>query len=137
MLRRLVSFAEPFILLLLATVLLASLLPPRGAMAAVVASAADVGIVGRAGLSTRDYSQSVIVSANVGNTLPVVGLFTGGPQVAAALLLFSQIFKKPLKDMGQVYYAVDGTWDEPVIGNSNSEHFAETSSMAGCINTAE
>lgn len=45
MLRRLVSFAEPFILLLLATVLLASLLPPRGAMAAVVASAADVGIV--------------------------------------------------------------------------------------------
>jgi uncharacterized protein YhdP len=99
--------------------------------------AADVGIVGRAGLDTRDYSQSVIVSANVGNTLPVVGLFTGGPQIGAALLLFSQIFKKPLKDMGQVYYAVDGTWDEPVIGDSSSQHFAETSRMAGCISATE
>ncbi len=45
MLRRLLSFVEPFILLLLATVLLASLLPPRGAMAGIVATAADVGIV--------------------------------------------------------------------------------------------
>jgi uncharacterized protein (TIGR02099 family) len=97
--------------------------------------AADVGIVGRAGLSSRDYNQSVIVSANVGNTLPVVGLFTGGPQVAAALLVFSQLFKKPLKDMGQVYYAVEGSWDDPVIGNADSQHFAETSSLAGCLNS--
>jgi uncharacterized protein YhdP len=94
--------------------------------------AADVGIVGRAGLVTRDYDQSAIVSANVGNTLPVVGLFTGGPQVAAALLVFSQIFKKPLKDMGQVYYSVQGSWDEPSIDSANSERFAETISVAGC-----
>jgi uncharacterized protein YhdP len=99
--------------------------------------AADVGIVGRAGLVSRDYDQAAIVSANVGNTLPVVGLFTGGPQVAAALLLFSQIFKKPLQDMGQVYYAVDGSWDEPVIDTANSERFAEISSLAGCITVAE
>jgi uncharacterized protein (TIGR02099 family) len=99
--------------------------------------AADVGIVGRAGLHSRDYSQSVFVSANVGNTLPVVGLFTGGPQVAAALLVFSQIFKKPLQDMGQVYYAVDGSWDAPVIGNANSQHFADVSNVAGCINPSE
>lgn len=45
MLRRLLSLFEPFILLLLATVLLASIVPPRGAMAGVVATAAEVGIV--------------------------------------------------------------------------------------------
>ena len=99
--------------------------------------AADVGIVGRAGLNDRDYDQAAIVSANVGNTLPVVGLFTGGPQVAAALLVFSQIFRKPLKDMGQIYYSVIGNWDEPDIGTSNSQQFAEVSSMAGCINATE
>ena len=91
----------------------------------------------RAGLNDRDYDQVAIVSANVGNTLPVVGLFTGGPQVAAALLVFSQIFRKPLKDMGQIYYSVNGGWDEPDIATSNSQRFAEISGMAGCIKAAE
>ena len=62
--------------------------------------AADVGIVGRAGLLTRDYDQTAVVSANVGNTLPLVGAVIAGPQVAAALFVFSQIFKKPLQEMG-------------------------------------
>jgi len=96
-------------------------------------TAADVGIIGRAGLEARDYDQSVIVSANVGNTLPVVGVLLGGPQVAAALLVFSQIFKKPLKDMGQVYYAVEGSWDEPTVDKADSQRFADTSTLAGCI----
>lgn len=95
--------------------------------------AADVGIVGRAGLNTRDYDQAAIVSANVGNTLPVVGGLLGGPQVAAALLVFSQIFKKPLKDVGQVYYSVVGPWDDPLIDNVSLEQFAKTSSLADCI----
>lgn len=45
MVRRLLSFFEPFILMLLGTVLLASLLPARGQAAAIAADAADVGIV--------------------------------------------------------------------------------------------
>lgn len=95
--------------------------------------AADVGIVGRTGLLTRDYDQAAIVSANVGSTLPMVGFFAGGPQVAAALLLFSQIFKKPLKDMGQVFYSVAGSWEEPVIDLADSEFFAAVTSRAGCL----
>jgi uncharacterized protein YhdP len=95
--------------------------------------AADVGIVGRAGLVTRDYEQVAIVSANVGSTLPVAGFFLGGPQVAAALLVFSQVFKKPLKDMGQVFYSVTGSWDDPGIDVSDSQRFAAVSSLAGCI----
>ncbi|HSD68827.1 MAG TPA: AsmA-like C-terminal region-containing protein, partial [Woeseiaceae bacterium] len=99
--------------------------------------AADVGVVGRAGLFSRDYSQIAVVSANVGNTLPVVGAVVAGPQVAAALLIFSQIFKKPLQEMGQVYYAIDGSWDNPAIDNTSALRFAESSALAGCVDTAD
>jgi len=95
--------------------------------------AADVGIVGRAGLETRDYDQAAVVSAAVGNTLPVAGFFLGGPQVAAALLVFSQIFKKPLKNVGQIFYSVSGSWDEPLIESAGDLEFAQISSRAGCI----
>jgi uncharacterized protein (TIGR02099 family) len=99
--------------------------------------AADVGVVGRAGLSSRDYSQTAVVSTNVGNTLPIVGAVVAGPQVAAALLIFSQIFKKPLQEMGQIYYAIDGSWEEPAIDNTNALRFAESSALAGCLETVE
>lgn len=103
----------------------------------VAGTSADVGIVGRTGLVTRDYNQSAIVSANVGNTLPVVGGLIGGPQVAAALFIFSQIFRKPLKDVGQAYYSVDGSWDEPIIDRADSQRFVETSSLASCIDVSQ
>lgn len=45
MLRAILSFFEPFILMLLGTVLLASLVPARGAWVPITAAAADVGIV--------------------------------------------------------------------------------------------
>ncbi len=95
--------------------------------------AADVGIVGRAGLASKDYDQTAIVSANVGNTLPIVGAVVAGPQVAAALLIFSQIFKKPLREMGQVYYGIDGTFDEPVVETADAERFARNSELAKCL----
>ncbi len=95
--------------------------------------AADIGIVGYASLVDREYGQTAVVSANVGNTLPIVGAVIAGPQVAAALLIFSQIFKKPLQDMGQVYYSIDGSWDEPTVESSNAQNFAERGRDAGCI----
>jgi len=102
-----------------------------------ISPAADVGIVGRAGLASRDYSQTALVSANVGNTLPVAGYVIAGPQVAAALLIFSQIFKKPLKEMGGVYYGIDGSWDDPAIDVADEARFASNSSLAGCIEATE
>ena len=95
--------------------------------------AADVGIVGRTGLVARDYDQAAIVSANVGGSLPVAGFLFGGPQVAAALLIFSQVFQKPLKDMGEIFYAVTGPWESPGIDLSDSQRFAEVSTRAGCL----
>ena len=99
--------------------------------------AADVGIVGRAGLYNRDYSQTAIVSANFGNTLPIAGFVVAGPQVAAALLIFSQIFKNPLQEMSQIYYGIEGSWDDPSIDVADGERFASASSLAGCISTSE
>ncbi len=95
--------------------------------------AADIGIVGRAGLGSRDYEQAAVVSANFGNTLPIVGAVVAGPQAAAALLIFSQIFKKPLQEVSQVYYAIGGTWDEPVVESTSATEFADRGVMAGCV----
>jgi uncharacterized protein YhdP len=95
--------------------------------------AADIGIVGRAGLVTRDYEQTAVVSASFGNALPIAGALVAGPQVAAALLIFSQIFKKPLQEVTQVYYSIGGSFDEPIIETATAEIFALSGAMTGCI----
>jgi len=99
--------------------------------------AADIGIVGEADLASRTYDQTAIVSVNVGNTLPIVGAVVAGPQVAAALLIISQIFKKPLQEAGQVYYAISGSWDEPSIESTNSAAFVASGELAGCLADSE
>ena len=99
--------------------------------------AADIGIIGQAGLASRDYNQTAIVNASVGDTLPIVGAVVAGPQVAAALLIFSQIFKKPLQGVGQIYYSIHGSWDEPAIETTDAEAFAATYEAAGCPPVAE
>jgi len=95
--------------------------------------AADIGVVGRVGLGEGVYDQTALVSANVGNTLPVVGAVVAGPQVAAALLIFSQIFKKPLQEMGQVYYAIDGSLEDPTVEEADAQRFAASSQAANCV----
>lgn len=99
--------------------------------------AADIGIVGRASLAKRDYDQTAVVSASVGNSLPIVGAVVAGPQVAAALLIFSQIFKKPLQEVGQVYYGISGSWDGPVVESTDAGDFASHSELAGCVSVTE
>ena len=99
--------------------------------------AANIAIIGRASLVAREYEQAAVVAANFGNTLPVVGAVVAGPQVAAALLIFSQIFKKPLQEMGQVYYAIDGSWDDPLIESSTAAAFASRAELTGCILDSE
>jgi uncharacterized protein (TIGR02099 family) len=95
--------------------------------------AADIGIVGRAGLVSREYEQAAVVSANFGNALPVAGALVAGPQVAAALLIFSQIFKKPLKEVSQIYYGISGSFDEPDIETIDAAEFAASGLRSGCI----
>ena len=63
----------------------------------------------------------------------MVGAVVGGPPGAAAMLIFSQIFKKPLAEVGQVYYAMSGAWDEPAIESVSSSRFVDYGRLAGCI----
>ncbi len=96
--------------------------------------AAAIGIVGRAGLVSEDYEQSAIVSANFGNALPIGAAVIAGPQAAVAALIFSQIFKKPLEELSQVYYDIDGSWAQPNMTSSGAESFANKGRLAGCVN---
>ena len=104
MIRRFLSFFEPFILMLLGTVLLASVLPARGGFAPIAAAAADVGIVllfflHGAKLSreaiwegARNWRLHLAVLATTFVVFPLLGLALGNvPGVAgpvAAGLLF-------------------------------------------------
>jgi uncharacterized protein YhdP len=99
--------------------------------------AADIVIIGQAGVATREYNQIAMVNASVGDTLPIVGAVVAGPQVAAALLIFSQIFKKPLREMGQIYYSITGSWDEPAIETIDAEAFAAAYEVADCPPVAD
>ena len=78
-------------------------------------SVADMGIVGRTGLAARDYNQMAVIRPHVSNLLAVGGTVVGGPVVGAAMLLFSQIFHKPLSTFGESYYRVTESWDDPAI----------------------
>jgi uncharacterized protein (TIGR02099 family) len=76
--------------------------------------AAEIGLIGRVGLKNKDYDQTAVVTGSVGNTLPVVAL-AGGPVTAAAVLLFTQVFKQPLKGLARGYYRITGSWDNPTV----------------------
>ena len=80
-----------------------------------VGPAADIGVVGRAGLALRDYDQTAVVRTNLGSTLPLAGVIAGGPIIGGALLIFTEMFKRPMKGIARVSYRVTGSWDEPVI----------------------
>ena len=77
--------------------------------------AAEIGIAGRTGLATRDYDQTAVVTGNLGASPALAGALAGGPAVGAAVLLFSQIFKEPLKGITRGYYRITGPWDNPTV----------------------
>ena len=95
--------------------------------------AAEIGIAGRVGLGARDYDQTAVVTGNLGATLPVAGALAGGPAVGAALLLFSQVFKEPLKGITRAYYRITGNWDDPLVERVDA---AESKATAAASNTA-
>lgn len=76
--------------------------------------AAEIGLIGRVGLKNRDYDQTAVVTNTVGNSLPLAAL-VGGPVVAGAVLVFTQVFKQPLKGLTRGYYRITGGWDNPTV----------------------
>ncbi len=82
--------------------------------------AADIGVIGRVGLKNQDYDQIAVVTGNYTNTLPIAGALAGGPVVGAAVLLFTEMFKQPLRGLARGYYRISGTWDNPSVERINS-----------------
>jgi len=92
--------------------------------------AAEIGLIGRVGLKNRDYDQTVVVTGNLGSSpLPLAG-FVGGPVVGAAVLLFTQVFKQPLKGLARGYYRITGNWDNPVVERIKSAEAAAATAEA-------
>ena len=78
-------------------------------------SVADVGVVGRTGFEGKDYDQLAVIRPHVSNLFALGGTVVGGPAVGAAVLIFSQIFRKPLSVLGESYYQITGGWDDPDV----------------------
>jgi uncharacterized protein (TIGR02099 family) len=78
--------------------------------------AAEIGMIGRVGLAKRDYDQTAVVTGKLGASFPVVAsTLAGGPVLGAAVLLFTQVFKQPLKGLARGYYRITGSWDNPSV----------------------
>jgi uncharacterized protein YhdP len=77
--------------------------------------AVDIGVVGRTGLATEDYDQTMVVSGNTSGPLAVAGALAAGPVVGAGVLVLSQLFKDQLQGLARVYYHVSGPWSAPVV----------------------
>jgi uncharacterized protein YhdP len=76
--------------------------------------AAEIGLIGRVGLKNHDYDQTAVVTGNVSSTLPLAA-FAAGPVVGGVVLLFTQVFKQPLKGLVRGYYRITGSWDSPIV----------------------
>jgi uncharacterized protein (TIGR02099 family) len=91
--------------------------------------AAEIGLIGRVGLKNKDYDQTAVITGSVGNSLPLAAL-AGGPVVGAAVLVFSQVFKEPLKGLARGYYRITGSWDNPIVERIKSADAAAAAAEA-------
>jgi uncharacterized protein (TIGR02099 family) len=93
--------------------------------------AAEIGLIGRVGLKNRDYDQTAVVTGNVNSlSIPVASALVGGPVVGAAVLLFTQVFKQPLKGLARGYYRITGSWDNPTVERIKSADAAAATAEA-------
>lgn len=88
-------------------------------------SAAEIGIAGHTSLKNRTYDQTAVVTGQLGASLGVAGALAGGPAVGAALLLFSQIFKEPLKGATRGYYRITGSWEDPQVKRIDAQELKD------------
>ena len=91
--------------------------------------AAEIGLIGRVGLKNKDYDQTAVVTGNVSSTLPLAA-FVAGPVIGGAVLLFSQVFKQPLKGLARGYYRITGSWDNPTVERIKSSGAAAATAEA-------
>ena len=89
-----------------------------------------MGIVGRTGLATEDYDQTIVVSGNPSGPLAVAGALAAGPVIGAGVLVLSQLFKDQLQGLTRAYYHVGGPWAAPVVQRISAPAGDETRAVA-------
>ncbi|RDS81258.1 TIGR02099 family protein [Dyella monticola] len=77
--------------------------------------AAEISVIGRTGLRTKDYDQHMTMIPHIGNSLPVVGAVVGGPIGIAAGLAVQSVLGKGLNRVAIQRYRITGSWDKPVF----------------------
>jgi len=95
----------------------------------VVGPAAEIGLVGRVGLKSRDYDQTAVITGNLSSSLPFAA-FAGGPVIGGAVLVATQVFKQPLKGLARGYYRITGSWDNPTVERIKSADASAASAEA-------
>lgn len=82
-----------------------------------IGPSAQVLVVGRIGLTDKDYDLQVLATPELSESLPVAAA-VGGPIAAAAVFVAEKILKQLGHDIDkliQVRYTVKGPWDAPII----------------------
>ena len=94
--------------------------------------AAEIGLIGRVGLKNKDYDQTAVVTGSFGNSLsiPVASALVCGPLCGAAVLVFTQVFKQPLRGLARGYYRITGSWDNPTVERIKSADAAAATAEA-------
>lgn len=79
--------------------------------------AADILVIGRTGLASRDYDQQVMVAPRISGALPLVGGLAAGPLGAAAGLLAQGVAgaEQDIEKSSSVHYSIAGSWEKPVV----------------------
>lgn len=79
--------------------------------------AADILIIGRTGLASRDYDQQVMVAPHMSGMLPVIGGLAAGPVGAAAGFLAQGVVQGggDIEKSSRVHYSIAGSWERPVV----------------------
>jgi uncharacterized protein YhdP len=79
--------------------------------------AADILVIGRTGLASRDYDQQVMVAPRISGALPLVGGLAAGPLGAAAGLLAQGVAgaEQNIEKSSSVHYSIAGSWEKPVV----------------------
>ena len=92
--------------------------------------AAEIGLIGRVGLKNKDYDQTAVVTGNVGSSPLPLAAFAAGPVIGGAVLLFTQVFKQPLKGLVRGYYRITGSWENPTVERIKSADAAAAAAEA-------
>lgn len=92
---------------------------------------ADLVVIGRTGIAAQDYDQIAAVRPHVSNLMPATAAFLGGPTVGVAALLVTQLFRKPLSNIGESYYRIGGSWTAPEFTSAQRSEL-DTAAFADC-----